>query len=294
MKKFIALAAVMVALVSSCIKPAMPLIHGGDMYLTVKLLDGNTWTIDPLHYIPDGMTVSATATDPICYPQYFENVKTWRDTTIKADTISTIAWKHSEEMKIADSKIVYSSKGLLYDWSMIFGTEITKDNYNTFEGAQGICPDGWHIPTLQEALNLVGKCSDDKLTNKGAAYYKADYDGAKINDLMKDGFNWGYTGNIVNGKYAATNAITPAMTNDKLKVGLSAMTYFATSTGKEPAAGKDATQMYAVASTFSAGTYDKTTKTLPEVGKYPEGRLTVMYANFAKGNHVQVRCVKNK
>ncbi len=83
------------------------------------------------------------------------------------------------------------------------------------------------------------------------------------------------------------------MSNVPEYIGRPAMTYIASSTGKAPAAGKDATQMYAPMSTFSAGTYDKSTSTVPDLGKYPDGRLTVGYANFA-GGFVQVRCVMNK
>ncbi|MBR1407187.1 MAG: hypothetical protein IJ578_09710, partial [Bacteroidales bacterium] len=54
------------------------------------------------------------------------------------------------------------------------------------EGAQGICPPGWHVPTLDDILDLVGKGSG--VTTRTDAPY---YDGANgsIAMLNADGFN---------------------------------------------------------------------------------------------------------
>ena len=36
------------------------------------------------------------------------------------------------------------------------GKEVTEENCYEFEGAQGICPEGWHIPTRPEFVGLCG------------------------------------------------------------------------------------------------------------------------------------------
>ena len=52
--------------------------------------------------------------------------------------------------------------------------------------AQGICPKGWHVPTLQDIKGLVGKCAGET-TNSEAPYYNgAD---CLIKLLNADGFN---------------------------------------------------------------------------------------------------------
>lgn len=270
------------------------LVYGGDKYDIVKLSNGSVWMATPLHYVPDGAAISD---DPkaakICYPQGFSEVEARTDTTFNEDgTIKTASWKHSEVFAPLKDNESISKCGLLYSWDIVFGEAITKDNYNTFEGKQGICPKGWHVPTIAEWKALVGNITGDKEVDKTALFYNEEYDGGVIADIEAAGFSFGFTGMISASKYSATNVISPAMTTVESYVSRPSMTYVASSTGKEPAAGKDATQMYALASTFSAPTWDKTTNSFPETGKYPKGRLTGMYANFA-GGFVQVRCVRD-
>ena len=42
----------------------------------------------------------------------------------------------------------FNTYGGLYDWNEMM-------NYKTTDGSQGICPDGWHIPTTDELYELV-------------------------------------------------------------------------------------------------------------------------------------------
>jgi len=272
------------------------ILYGGDKYKLAKLKDGNIWMAEPLRFVPEGSSVSDNpATGSICYPQGFTDVKAWKDTTYTdtaKTTIKTIAWKHSETFAPLKDEASIASHGLLYSWDIIFGEAVTKDNYDTFEGCQGICPEGWYIPSKSEWKALVGYVNGEE-TDKNAPYYTTEYDGGNIASLESQGFMFGFTGMIANKKYSATNVITSAMSDVPEYIGSPAMTYIASSTGKAPAAGKDATQMYAPMSTFSAGTYDKNTSTIPDLGKYPDGRLTVGFANFA-GGFVQVRCVMDK
>ncbi|MDR0516352.1 MAG: hypothetical protein LBH25_04835 [Fibromonadaceae bacterium] len=68
----------------------------------------------------------------------------------------------------------YCSKyGRLYDWAtaMALGSEKNGENYVVSGKHQGICPDGWHIPSSTEydtLIKYVGKSSGTKLKSKDA------------------------------------------------------------------------------------------------------------------------------
>ena len=150
-------------------------------YNTVTLANGTTWMAEPLIYLPKGYTPS---TDPTA------DSHVWYPYEIKADgaTVAT-----TEESAIKEL-------GYLYDFQVALGgKEITESNLNSFEGAQGICPKGWHIPTRLEYFNLVGKTTNDvdgKVPADGdkALFYNAVYDGAKISSLNNAGFNYQFSG----------------------------------------------------------------------------------------------------
>ena len=54
------------------------------------------------------------------------------------------------------------AKGLLYSDQVVFDTQITKTTCKKQEGKQGICPEGWHIPTKAELDALVAAAPDLK------------------------------------------------------------------------------------------------------------------------------------
>ena len=92
-----------------------------------------------------------------------------------------------------------------------FKAEVTKDNYTTFEGAQGICPDGWHIPTRAEFVALCGNSNkangeSGTLIDKNAAYFDEGYNGAKITALDADGFGWSFSGVMVLASASASSS----------------------------------------------------------------------------------------
>lgn len=112
-------------------------------YNTVTLTNGTTWMAEPLIYLPKGLTPSTdpTADSHVWYPY---------EITTEGATVATTDEKAIKEL------------GYLYDLQAAFGgKEITDTNLTSFEGAQGICPKGWHIPTHLEYFNLVGKSTND-------------------------------------------------------------------------------------------------------------------------------------
>ena len=244
-------------------------------YNTVTLANGTTWMAEPLIYLPKGYTPS---TDPTA------DSHVWYPYEIKADgaTVAT-----TEESAIKEL-------GYLYDFQVALGgKEITESNLNSFEGAQGICPKGWHIPTRLEYFNLVGKTTNDvdgKVPADGdkALFYDAVYDGAKISSLNNAGFNYQFSGVRMAtsltgaGSYQKT-AIAEDANIQTAWHGKPAMNYLMTSTAFKPVYNSTSglltnIQFFGLMSTINA--------------KYSEGRLSLSYVSIKDG--MQLRCVRDQ
>lgn len=139
----------------------------GNVYKVVYLKDGNFWMAENLRYIPDGQTVSEDpANGEIWYPYDFSTLKAVKsDETIKAN-------------------------GLFYTLEAALGTNLTADNAAKQEKARGICPDGWHIPSFEEAYVLFGGanaiptgCTITEKPYTNAYYYNADYKGGNVKEF---------------------------------------------------------------------------------------------------------------
>ena len=244
-------------------------------YNTVTLANGTTWMAEPLIYLPKGYTPS---TDPTA------DSHVWYPYEIKADgaTVAT-----TEESAIKEL-------GYRYDFQVALGgKEITESNLNSFEGAQGICPKGWHIPTRLEYFNLVGKTTNDvdgKVPADGdkALFYDAVYDGAKISSLNNAGFNYQFSGVRMAtsltgaGSYQKT-AIAEDANIQTAWHGKPAMNYLMTSTAFKPVYNSTSglltnIQFFGLMSTINA--------------KYSEGRLSLSYVSIKAG--MQLRCVRDQ
>lgn len=245
-------------------------------YNTVTLANGTTWMAEPLIYLPKGYTPS---TDPTA------DSHVWYPYEIKADgaTVAT-----TEESAIKEL-------GYLYDFQVALGgKEITESNLNSFEGAQGICPKGWHIPTRLEYFNLVGKTTNDvdgKVPADGdkALFYNAVYDGAKISSLNNAGFNYQFSGVRMAtsltgaGSYQKT-AIAEDANIQTSWHGKPAINYLMTSTAFKPVYNSTSglltnIQFFGLMSTINAS-------------KYSEGRLSLSYVSIKAG--MQLRCVRDQ
>lgn len=162
--------------------------YDGVRYNTVTLADGNTWMAQNLRFVPRGKTVSS---DPK------EDAGIW--------------YPAANAEKVADPSLA-ESLGLLYDAPTAFGVEeITAENAGSFEGCQGICPAGWHIPTVTEMTGLVGHCSNSSLINPDGAYYDSTIKGASLAALKEAGWEWQFastrnkTSITGNGTYLVTD-----------------------------------------------------------------------------------------
>ena len=149
----------------------------------MTLADGNTWMAQNLRFIPRGRTVSSNPAEDagIWYPA-------------------------ANAEKVADPALA-ETLGLLYDAATAFGVEaITEANAGTFEGCQGICPPGWHVPTVAEMTGLVGHSSNADLINTSGAYYDSTIKGASLAALKAAGWEWQFASTRNKGNTAAAGS----------------------------------------------------------------------------------------
>lgn len=246
-------------------------IYKNQKYTTVTLSDGTTWMSQPMRYVPAGYTVSTdpTATDAHIWAPY-----TLTDGVAVPST---------------DAALV-ESNGYLYDFSAIFGEKITVDNAASFEGKQGICPNGWHVPTRTEYLNLCGYSNhvageNVPVTNEDAVLWDKATGYGSVKQAKALGWNHVFSGYRQKNNYTAApryiyNPIAAEKTSDATLVGLSALTFYASSTVYEPYYKND--QLYYLQFFGLMTTYTST---------YPDGRLSLAYVHEECG--VQLRCIKD-
>lgn len=232
----------------------------GNIYKVAYLKDGNYWMAENLRYIPDGQTVS--------------------DGTVKDASIWYPYTIEDKEAKVLKDEASIKKLGLLYSPALALGvSEINESNYNQLEKAQGLCPEGWHVPSRTE---LVGLCAATTkgdgetaapAVNKDAVFYDAELDNATIAKANEAGFNFTFSGFTNKGVYSAL-VIDDTVCNVEEYYGNPRMSYYLGSTGYKSAT---SVQTFAMFSTF--------TKTLPY------GKLSAGYNNLTNG--VAVRCVMN-
>lgn len=227
-------------------------VYDGVEYKTVNLADGNKWMAENLRFVPRGKTVSS---DPA------EDAGIW--------------YPAANAEKVADPALA-ETLGLLYDAPTAFGAEITADNAGSFEGVQGICPPGWHIPTVSELTGLVGHCSNADKVNTDGAYYDSSIKGASLAALEEAGWAWQFASARNKGNTAAKG--TYLVTNYNGVYGV--MSYLIGSTMHQVTRNTDET-LKNVQYYYMMPTYNSTNE-----------KATVAYGNFLSG--ASLRCVKNK
>ena len=152
-------------------------IYNGETYKTVKLKDGKTWMAENLRVIPSGLTPCddiANLTAGIYYP-----------IVLNAD--------HTAAVQTRDESVI-KSNGYLYQIETALGLAVgelkTEEQARSLEGARGICPPGWRVPTIDDWYALVGRIATyEKEINVNAPYYDATSGSALISLINADGFN---------------------------------------------------------------------------------------------------------
>ena len=154
--------------------------YDGVKYNVVKMKDGKWWMAQNLAYLPEGCT---PATDL---------------TAVTAGVFAPIQVNAAQTAaEFTTDPAVVARNGYLYQAEVALGLKVgdltSVADAQKLEAAQGICPKGWHIPTLQDIKGLVGKCAGET-TNADAPYY-SNGDGL-IKLLNADGFNMEAVGAI--------------------------------------------------------------------------------------------------
>lgn len=228
-------------------------VYDGVEYKTVVLKDGNTWMAENLRFVPRGKSVSS---NPV------EDAGIW--------------YPASNAEKTADPSSA-ETLGLLYDAATAFGVDaVTLENAETFEGCQGICPPGWHIPTVAEMTGLVGHCSNGAVINPDGAYYDSSIKGASLAALKEAGWEWQFASMRNKANTAGTGSYT--VTNYNGVYGI--MSYLIGSSTYQVQTNTDGSlknvQYYYMMPTYNAS----------------NEKVSVAYGNFLAGS--SLRCVKNK
>ena len=146
--------------------------YAGVKYDVVKMKDGKWWMAQNLAYLPEGYTPSTSLTDV--------TAGVFAPLQINAD-------KTAAEF----NPDLAATNGYLYQAEVALGLKVgdltTVAEAQALEGAQGICPSGWHIPTGTDIINLVGKAVSPLSNNTDAPYYNGS--NGSIALLNADGFN---------------------------------------------------------------------------------------------------------
>lgn len=225
---------------------------GGVKYRIVTLKDGRTWMAENLRYIPAGKTVSsdfAADADGIWYPL--------------APSYDEAAAKYVAV--VSTDEAVIASNGYLYSFAAAMQVDaITEENSATFEGKQGICPDGWHIPSEAELNALI------------AAYpLPDDATKASMTDLAAAEFPCVLSGMRMKNTSAATGAVSGACYQDHIMGG-----YLMSSTKNS----------YTVNDKTQAITSQNKTLMFMSNASNTNGRIS----NASNLGGVPVRCIKDK
>ena len=243
-------------------------IYDGVTYNTVTLSNGSTWMAEPLRYVPDGYTPSSDASDDDAHIWY----------PYETDGTTTTALTDDDSVE---------SNGYLYDLLAVFGTDsIDDDNAASFEGCQGICPEGWHVPTRAEYFALCGnsnKSADEDATqyDETALFYDSDYSAGRIGLFNDGGWNFVMSGARMKSSFSGTGKYQTTVTKSSTCsveewIGLPALTYLATSTYYKSSEGSNC-QFFVGMTTFTS--------------TYSAGKVSLAYGHYETG--MQVRCIKD-
>lgn len=195
--------------------PVPSLEFGGTTYGVTYMKDGKYWMTQNLRYIPEGMTVYEPSKDNA-------DAKIWYPATISLNEAGKYVATASTEAA------VIAAQGLLYAPEYILGAAYSEEEFADVDQKNAICPEGWHIPTAQEWIDLVGACSDKDRTNEKAPYYSADLSGAPLEALNADGLNFLPYPYVNNNSYLCTVQNTDTT---RIACGMNSMLYFLSSTG---------------------------------------------------------------
>ena len=235
-------------------------VYDGVKYNTVTLSNGRTWMAAPLAYVPFGKTVSEDpANGEIWYPY-------------SSDGSTATVLKDAESI---------AKNGYLYSYNALLATTLTEDNFYDFEGCQGVCPKGWHIPTRAEwyalcgSSNAISRLGESGVqTDANALFWDSTLGYAPVANFNAAGFAFTLSGCIANNKYN-TLVTDSSVCADEDLLGANRMAYIACST----------------ANAYSSNNYMAAMTTFTSANNH--GKVSLSFATLGKVG-VQVRCIKDE
>lgn len=184
----------------------------GKWYQIVKI-GSQTWMAENLAYLPSGYTMSMDTSS--IKPYYY--VYGYMDFDVET----------------AKGEPNYTQYGVLYNWTAAMNSTLTA-------GAQGVCPDGWHLPSQSDWDQLVvntGGLADlgSALKASSSLWYENSkgtdqwgfaalpggfFDGAKFAAINNEGYWWTSTREATSTKaYAWKMDITPEVSYSESDLG---------------------------------------------------------------------------
>ncbi len=248
-------------------------LYHGETYKLVTLENGSKWMAESMRYVPEGKTPSSVAT---------ETAGVWNPYVL-VDGVATSK----------DDAETIKQNGYFYDMETALGATITVENCAEFEGAQGICPDGWHIPTRMEYLGLLGYSNTNKFVGETAPvidatalFYDVALNGGSIAKANAAGWNYVFSGTRMQGTFSAKPSFNALATKE-------------TTCDVAENVGKPAVSNYMTSTTFGPS-YSSTTNELTNIAYCTvmsafttayKGRLTLMSTSIKTAQ--VLRCVKD-
>ena len=157
------------------------IVYAGTKYTVAKMKDNKWWMTQNLAYLPEGYTPATELT------------------AVTAGVFAPIRINDAQTAaEFTTDEAVVASNGYLYQAEVALGLKVgdltTVAAAEALEGTQGICPKGWHVPTIADITGLVGKAVSPVETNDAAPYYDGSNGSIKL--LNADGFNMAAFGAI--------------------------------------------------------------------------------------------------
>ena len=228
-------------------------IYHDERYSVAKMADGKWWMTSNMRYLPDGVTPCSD----------LQNV------TAGVYCPVTVNEGHTGAVFSSDAALA-AENGYLYQTETALGLEVgtirTEEDARALEGARGICPEGWHIPTGDDIVHLVGKIAQYKYNEgesaESGAYYDVSIGNASIEKLNRDSFNasaWGAVSILDNVRTSATLMGWLKSSPDRISSGYVCGSSFASATAvdsSDPSLGYKNFQFWAMMPMASNGTFN--------------------------------------
>ena len=155
--------------------------YAGVKYNVVKMKDGKWWMAQNLAYLPEGYTPSTDVN------------------AVTAGVFAPLKVKEDQTgLEFTTDEAVVAANGYLYQAEVALGLKVgdltSVAEAQALEGVQGICPSGWHVPTIDDITGLVGKAVSPISTNTEAPYFNGS--NGSISLLNEDGFEMAPVGMV--------------------------------------------------------------------------------------------------